>query len=199
MSWTVGRIVSDKLKSNEWGSKIVTQLSEYLRTKDPTLKGYSRRNIYNMVMFYDEYSSEVFRDYLQSLPVEIQRKIKAFMRLRAFFHHPVPQFLFRLLPPRWGDNFGYEWARRSRQKEIDNPCPYKGENKEELVLYAKEQELQGRHHDLYVFGHRHIELDLELAGGSRVLVLGDCFRQWTYAQLDKNGNISMQYHETHTR
>ena len=69
MSWAVGRIVSDKLKSNEWGSKVVTQLSEYLRTKDPTLKGYSRRNIYNMVMFYDEYSSEVFRDYLQSLPL----------------------------------------------------------------------------------------------------------------------------------
>lgn len=69
MSWKVGRIVSDKLKSNEWGSKVVTQLSEYLRTKDPTLKGYSRRNIYNMVMFYDEYSSEVFRDYLQSLPL----------------------------------------------------------------------------------------------------------------------------------
>lgn len=69
MSWTIGRIVSDKLKSNKWGSKVVTQLSEYLRTKDPTLKGYSRRNLYNMVMFYDEYSSEVFRDYLQSLPL----------------------------------------------------------------------------------------------------------------------------------
>lgn len=69
MSWTVGRMVSDKLRNNEWGSKVVVQLSEYLRTKDPTLKGYSRRNIYNMVMFYDEYSSEVFRDYLQSLPL----------------------------------------------------------------------------------------------------------------------------------
>jgi len=69
MSWTVGRIVSDKLKNNEWGSKVVTQLSEYLRTKDPTLKGYSRRNIYNMVMFYEEYSSETFKDYLQNLPL----------------------------------------------------------------------------------------------------------------------------------
>lgn len=69
MSWTVGRIVSEKLKTNEWGSKIVTQLSEYLRTKDPTLKGYSRRNIYNMVMLYDEYSSEVFKEHLQSLPL----------------------------------------------------------------------------------------------------------------------------------
>ena len=67
MSWTVGRRVSERLKSNEWGSKVVTQLSEYLRTKDPTLKGYSRRNIYNMVMFYEEYSSEAFIERLQKL------------------------------------------------------------------------------------------------------------------------------------
>lgn len=67
MSWTVGRIVSERLKSNEWGSKVVTQLSEYLQTKDPTLKGYSRRNLYNMVMFYEEYSSETFSERLQSL------------------------------------------------------------------------------------------------------------------------------------
>ena len=67
MSWTVGRIVSDKLKTNEWGSKVVVQLSEYLRTKDPTLKGYSRRNIYNMVMFYDEYSSDAFIERVQNL------------------------------------------------------------------------------------------------------------------------------------
>ena len=67
MSWAVGRIVSDKLKSNEWGSKVVTQLSEYLRAKDPTLKGYSRRNIYNMVMFYDKYSSDAFIDTVKNL------------------------------------------------------------------------------------------------------------------------------------
>ena len=56
------------------GSKVVTQLSEYLRTKDPTLKGYSRRNIYNMVMFYDEYSSKKFLERLQrlSLPDFVQ-------------------------------------------------------------------------------------------------------------------------------
>jgi UDP-2,3-diacylglucosamine hydrolase len=137
------------------------------------------------------------RDYMERLPKEIQKKIRAFMRLRAFFHHPVPQFLFSLLPPSWGDSFGYEWARRSRRKEIDNPCPYKGENQEELVLYAKEEERQGRHRDIYLFGHRHIELDLELESRSRVLILGDFFKQWTYAQLDKKGNILLQNYETH--
>ena len=35
-------------------------LSEYIRSQRPDIKGYSRRSIYNMVMFYDEYSSETF-------------------------------------------------------------------------------------------------------------------------------------------
>ena len=60
MAWNVGGYVSHKLKSEEWGSKVVTQLSEYIRTKQPKLKGYSRSSIYNMVLFYEEYSSERF-------------------------------------------------------------------------------------------------------------------------------------------
>ena len=60
MAWNVGCYVSHKLKSEEWGSKVVTLLSEYIRTKQPKLKGYSRSSIYNMVLFYEEYSSERF-------------------------------------------------------------------------------------------------------------------------------------------
>lgn len=59
-AWYVGGYVSAKLKSEEWGSKVVTQLSEYIRSQRPDIKGYSRRSIYNMVMFYEEYSSETF-------------------------------------------------------------------------------------------------------------------------------------------
>lgn len=59
-AWHVGRYVSAKLKSEEWGSKVVTLLSEYIRTQRPDVKGYSRRNIYNMVTFFDAYSSEAF-------------------------------------------------------------------------------------------------------------------------------------------
>ena len=60
MAWNVGGYVSHKLKSEEWGSKVVAQLSEYIRTKQPKLKGYSRSSVYNMVLFYEEYSSEKF-------------------------------------------------------------------------------------------------------------------------------------------
>lgn len=59
-AWHVGRYVSTKLRNEEWGSKVVSQLSEYIRSQHPDIKGYSKRSIYNMVMFYDEYSSETF-------------------------------------------------------------------------------------------------------------------------------------------
>lgn len=59
-AWHVGKYVSNKLKSEAWGSKVVTQLSEYIRSRRPDIKGFSRSNIYNMVLFYDEYSSETF-------------------------------------------------------------------------------------------------------------------------------------------
>ena len=80
-------------------------------------------------------------------------------------------------------------------KEIAKPCPYKGEDKEELVLFAKDQEKQHTHRDYYIFGHRHIELDLQISSGSRVVILGDCFKQWTYAKLDHHGNLTLHNYE----
>ena len=128
-------------------------------------------------------------------PKTVQRKIKRFIRLRHIFRSPFLQFCFRCLPPSWGNKFGYEWAKRSRLKELANPCPYKGENEEELVLFAKDQEAQGNHRDYYIFGHRHIELDLQIASGSRVVILGDTFKQWTYAKLDKRGQLTLHNYE----
>lgn len=148
--------------------------------------------------------------YMDALPRVVKRKIKRFIFLRSVFHHPAAQALFRLVPPAWGDAFGYEWAKRSRLKELANPFPYKGENREELVLWAKEQEglcaprTENREPrtenrapstDYYIFGHRHIELDLQLASQSRVVILGDFFRQFTYASLDADGGLMLSVFE----
>ena len=69
-------------------------------------------------------------------PGRVRRKIRHFMFLRKIFESPTLQFLYRMLPPNWGNYFGYNWAKRSRLKELKTPCPYRGENKEELVLFA---------------------------------------------------------------
>ena len=59
-----------------------------------------------------------------------------------------------------------------------------------FALFAKEKE-KTEHFDYYIFGHRHIELDLELVSGARVVILGDCFRQWTYAAMDEQGKLEL--------
>ena len=65
-AWNVGAYVSNKLKTQQWGSKVVTQFAEFMKVKVPEQKGFSRRNIYNMVMFYEEYSCQSFLSTLQS-------------------------------------------------------------------------------------------------------------------------------------
>lgn len=59
-AWSVGAYVSNKLKTQQWGSKVVTQFVEFVKVKAPEQKGFSRRNIYNMMMFYEEYSAQTF-------------------------------------------------------------------------------------------------------------------------------------------
>ena len=80
-AWYVGSYVSAKLKSEEWGSKVVRQLSEYIRARRPDLRGYSRRNIYNMVQYFEEYSTPQFsltvekflsHEFVQSTTAQLQ-------------------------------------------------------------------------------------------------------------------------------
>jgi len=116
---------------------------------------------------------------------------RKFRFLRAYFHNPVPQFFYRLLPPCFGDWFGYHWAASSRRKELRNPEVYKGERNEELINFARERE-QTEHADFYIFGHRHIDLSLMLPTRACVYILGDFFRQFTYGVLTPEGIFSVE-------
>ena len=68
--WAVGAFVSSRLKSAAWGSKTVVELGDYLKTRNPKLKGFGRRQIYNMVEFYETYSSVEFRRLYEQLNLE---------------------------------------------------------------------------------------------------------------------------------
>lgn len=115
---------------------------------------------------------------------------RLFLFLRAYFHHPLPQFFYRLLPPALGDVLGYGWAASSRRKELANPLGYLGEQKEELVQFAKQYDEQPV--DYFIFGHRHIELSLMLPSRACVYILGDFFRQFTYGILSPDGIFSLE-------
>ena len=90
------------------------------------------------------------------------------------FHSRTLQTLFSTLHPRWSVEFGLRWAKHSRLKRIDGKEPdYMGENNEHLVLYTKEYLKNHPNINFFIYGHRHIELDLMLSATARVLILGD--------------------------
>ena len=65
-----------------------------------------------------------------------------------------------------------------------------GEDKEHLVLFAKKYLKEHPEVDYFIFGHRHIELDLMLTRQNRLLILGDWITQFTYAEFS-DGEITL--------
>lgn len=66
MVWEVGGYVSYKLKTSTWGDGVVRQLSDYIRTKDPTARGWSYRTLYKMVQLYETYSAASFSELIEN-------------------------------------------------------------------------------------------------------------------------------------
>lgn len=73
---------------------------------------------------------------------------------------------------------GYESAKGNGEE------PYHGEDKEGLVLFAKEYLKTHPTVNYFIFGHRHIELDLVLNRETRILILGEWITLFTYAVWD---------------
>ena len=69
-NWEVGQYISQQLKSAQWGAKVVSELADYLKRMNPRRKGYSKRNLYNMVGFYETYSSESFLGFIDTLHLD---------------------------------------------------------------------------------------------------------------------------------
>lgn len=110
----------------------------------------------------------------------------AYRVLMAVFHNSFCQRLFNALHPDLGIGFGLRWSEHSFEKRKRNPLPYLGEDKEYLVVFAKE-DIKKRGEkacDYYVFGHRHIVLDMMISAKNRVLILGDWMQEFSYGVFD---------------
>ena len=120
--------------------------------------------------------------------------------LHALFHSRVCQRLLNAIHPRWGMALGLNWAKHSRLKRADGKePPYLGEDREYLVRYAKDYLRSHQDIDYFMFGHRHIELDLMLSRKTRLMILGDWIWQFTYAVFDGEHMFMETYVEGESR
>lgn len=99
--------------------------------------------------------------------------------LKKFFRSRLCQWLFARLHPNLGIGIAQRWSAHSRISSGGEET-FLGEDREWLIVYAKEL-LEQRHYDYFIFGHRHLPIDLELPHNSRYINLGEWINYNTYA------------------
>lgn len=121
---------------------------------------------------------------------------KKFKLLRALFHNRFCQIMFSAIHPRWSQWLGMTWAKHSRLKRKNNEEPaYMGESREHLVLFTKKYIQYHSNVDYFIYGHRHIEVDLQLTKKARLMILGDWITQFSYVVFDGNHIFMSEYIE----
>jgi len=103
--------------------------------------------------------------------------------IKKVFSNRFNQWLFARLHPNFGIGLALYFSRKSRIANGNADEVFLGEDKERLFIYAKEI-LQKEHFDFFIFGHRHLPLDLKIAENSRYLNIGDWVKSFSYIVFD---------------
>lgn len=124
---------------------------------------------------------------------------RAYSMTRAIFHSRVCQFLYGLLPAWLTIPFAHRWAQRSRERGLkkSRQLPQLAIGEEYLVRHAEAEALrQGAEApEFYIFGHRHRLADHPVGYHSRVILLGDWIKYYSYAVWDGT-SLSLSRYES---
>jgi UDP-2,3-diacylglucosamine hydrolase len=154
-----------------------------------------------MILHRQPYTCEIYgKEFFLAHGDGLGDEDRKFRFLRSLFRNKFLQCMFSALHPRWSVDLGLEWAKHSRLKREDGKePPYMGENKEYLVRYSKSYLHTHPNINFFIFGHRHIELDLMLSRTARIIILGDWIRQFTYVEFDGQQLSMNNYIEGETK
>lgn len=100
----------------------------------------------------------------------------------ALFANRFCHWLFARLHPNLGMYLAHSWSKSSRIANMERE-KFQSDDNEFLFKYCEEIEKK-EHHDFYIFGHRHLPLDLKVSGNSRYINLGEWVNYSPYAVYD---------------
>lgn len=104
---------------------------------------------------------------------------KGYKRLKKVFKNSFFRWVYRWLHPDLGVRFAQYLSVKNKLISGDEDIRYTNDNDEWLVQYAH-RKLQNNHYDYFVFGHRHLPLDISLSPKSSYINLGDWITHYTY-------------------
>jgi UDP-2,3-diacylglucosamine hydrolase len=103
--------------------------------------------------------------------------------LKRFFNSKVCQWMFARLHPNLGMAIANKWSQKSRIANNKRGEKFEGHEGEFLWVYCEEVERKS-HHDFYIFGHRHLPLNLKVGENSMYINVGEWVYSKTYAEYD---------------
>ena len=107
-----------------------------------------------------------------------------FKRMKKVFTFSLFQWFFRWLHPDLGVKLGQYMSVKNKLISGEEAAKFIGDEKEWLVQYCKKKLIE-KHYDYFVFGHRHLPLEIKLNENSTYINLGDWIQYYTFGVFDK--------------
>ncbi|EAR02896.1 putative UDP-2,3-diacylglucosamine hydrolase [Maribacter sp. HTCC2170] len=108
---------------------------------------------------------------------------KGYKRMKKVFTNPMSKWFYKWLHPDLGVKLAQYLSVKNKLISGDDDIKFLGEDKEWLVQYCK-RKLEQEHQDYFVFGHRHLPLEINLNDTSEYVNLGDWVSFYTYGEFD---------------
>jgi UDP-2,3-diacylglucosamine hydrolase len=105
---------------------------------------------------------------------------KGYKRMKKVFTNSVSKWLYRWLHPDIGIALAQYLSVKNKLISGQEDVKFLGEENEWLVQYCK-LKLTQKHVDYFLFGHRHLPLNIQLNQQSKYVNTGDWITHYTYA------------------
>ena len=113
--------------------------------------------------------------------------------MKKVFRSTIAKFLFRITHPDIGVRIAQYLSTKNKLLSGVEDIQYKGEDNEWLVQYCKKVLLK-ENFDFFIFGHRHLPLNIKISETSNYINLGDWISYFSYAIYDGQ-NIELKYYK----
>jgi UDP-2,3-diacylglucosamine hydrolase len=117
---------------------------------------------------------------------------KGYKRMKKVFTNPFSNWLFRWLHPDIGVRLAQYLSVKNKLISGEEDVKFLGEDKEWLVAYCKKK-LTVKNYDYFLFGHRHLPMEIEISKTSKYINTGDWITHFTYAVFDGNQLVLKNY------
>ena len=122
----------------------------------------------------------------------IGRGDNSYKLLKKIFSNRLCKWSFARLHPNFAFWLAFLFSRRSRIARGNSDSIFLGKDKERLILYSKEYAEKNKI-DYFIFGHRHLPIDLEIGQDCRYLNIGDWFSNFSYVEYDGKEVLLKKY------